>query len=91
MKKVIWKYHLKTISHQIIKLPKGSEILSLTIEDKDLCLWALVPQQTDLEERHFRIIGAGLLLDDHFTSPYKFIGSCSTAPCNIYHVFETKD
>ena len=91
MKKVIWKYPLLSTPHQTLHLPKGAEILSLDMQDNIPCMWVLITQQTDLEERHFRTIGTGNLLDDHFTGPYRFIGTYQPQSNLVFHVFETKD
>ena len=94
MKKRIWKYPLLINSYQVYKMPKGTEILSLQMQDGKPCIWALVsiPQNAKLETefRYFRTLGTGQQLDDHFTGPYKFIGTYQDDPF-VWHVFETKD
>ena len=90
MKKVIWKYSLFLIPHQAITIPKGAEIISLQIQDGIPCIWVLVSPEAEIEIKHFRMLGTGNYLDDHFTSPYKFIGTFQDSPY-VFHVFETKD
>ncbi len=40
--KRVYKYPLRVNDRQIVKLPKGAEILSVQIQRGDICLWALI-------------------------------------------------
>jgi hypothetical protein len=59
MKKQIWKYRLEVTGWQSITMPKGSEILTVQVQDGEPCLWALVDPDAGTEERFIEMVGTG--------------------------------
>jgi len=87
----IWKYELSP-GQQVIKLPKGANILSVTAQEEVVCLWAFVTPENEPEMRVFRILGTGDLINNEF-SELEFIGTVQLDTLdNIVslHVFEVR-
>lgn len=58
--KAIWKYGLKVDDRQVVKIPVGSEILTVQTQNGHPCLWVLVnPKEVGLGEITLRIYGIG--------------------------------
>ena len=56
---VIYKYKLKIEIVQTIKMPANARILSIQAQGNELCLWAEVFAENQLDERTFLIRGTG--------------------------------
>ena len=82
--KAIYKYQLKNISQQIIKMPEGAEILSLQTQFGVPCIWAKVDTDGKTVDRNFVLIGTGHPLPE---SPITFIGTYQKHEF-VFHVFE---
>ena len=55
----IWKYKLHITDEQIIELPKWSQVLSVGVQDGDICLWALVNPEEEIGQGQIFIRGTG--------------------------------
>jgi hypothetical protein len=62
--KTIWKYALLGIERQKLRMPKEAQILSVQMQGKELCVWALVNPTNDGETRFFEIFGSGMPVPD---------------------------
>ena len=62
--KTVWKYPLIIDGTFVITMPKGSEVLTVQIQDGVPCLWALVDPSQPKEARHFALTGTGHARDD---------------------------
>ena len=85
MKTEIWKYPLGAICTDL-KMPNGSKILTVQIQNDNATLWAIVPTVGTVEQsRRFRLhpTGAG-------THEIKgdYIGTVQQANGLVWHVFE---
>lgn len=81
----VWKYKLDTTDFQVIDLPKGSQVLSLQMQDGVACVWVLVnPHEKELEPVIFDTYGTG----HNIAFVGKFLGTyqlCEGAL--VFHVF----
>lgn len=55
----IWKYDLSIIGEQKILIPKNSKILSVQVQNGVPCVWVLVDENSDNEEKTFFTYGTG--------------------------------
>jgi hypothetical protein len=91
MNKIIWKYELMLNEKQIVKVPKGAQILSLRIQNGIPCIWALVdPKETENESRRILIFGTGHDVSHSSSTTIKFIDTFLVGPL-VFHVFELTD
>ena len=82
--KTIWKYTLNPATS--IEMPIGSQLLSVHEQKSEICLWALVDPERDMEVRHFRVFGTGHKIPDK----QAFIGSgLLNNGSLVFHVFES--
>ena len=96
--KNIYKYVLDTAwnvigAHKMpytMELPKGTAILSCGLQNKEnICVWAKVdPNQTEMVEVEFYIIGTGWPIPDDINNRLLFIGTIMISDGSyVYHVF----
>ncbi|MGJ8680497.1 DUF7352 domain-containing protein [Paraglaciecola sp.] len=86
MNKVIWKYTLTPAI--LIEIPKGAEILSVAEQNNEICLWALVDPNAELEAREFHVFGTGHNIT---IKGFDFIGTALLENGSlVFHVFEFK-
>ena len=96
--KSIYKYVLDTTWNVIgatkmcyaRDLPKGSVILSCGLQNKEnICVWAKVdPNQTEMVEVEFYIIGTGWSIPDDIDNGLQYIGTVMISDgLYVYHVF----
>lgn len=88
MATTIWKKQLQMVDKQLVQLPRGSEILFVGVQDRNLCIWFRCDPRQPLEARPIGIVGTG--------HPYcpeaedsRYIGSVIQPPF-VWHVFEPK-
>lgn len=86
MTKVIWKFPLETTDIQGIEMPMGADILSVQVQNKSICLWALCDPSAEKKKRYFLIFGTGNPVPD---ANQKFIGTVQMISGElVFHVFE---
>ena len=86
MNRVIWKYTLSPAI--LIKIPKGAQLLSVAEQNNNICMWALVDPNADLEVREFHIFGTG---HDITIKNLDFVGTALLDNGSLVsHVFEFK-
>lgn len=84
--KSVWKFVLHP--HARNMLPIGAKLLSVHAQGSDLCLWALVDTEADLENREFVIVGTGHEVPEHAG---EFVGTALLVGGQlVLHVFEAK-
>lgn len=57
--KTIHKYKLEIKDRQRLELPKNARVLTIQMQNKDLCLWAIVDTSNEYTPRYFHIVGTG--------------------------------
>lgn len=82
MNNIIWKFQLG-FGEQVIKMPKGANILTMQNQQGTPQLWAAVNPNADLEERHFVTIGTGGVINEGLV----YIGTYQESVF-VWHVFE---
>lgn len=83
--KRIYKYPIEITDVQNVMLPFGAEILCVQFQQEQLCLWAIVNDNTP-EPRTIYIFGTGHDMDD---TPRRYIGTVQQhGGALIWHVFE---
>lgn len=86
--RTIWKFPLFVEDEQIVRMPKGAEILHAAFQLGVLCLWAKVDPDADEEERYVRIAGTGHPISE--SGGMRHIATVLTADGSlVWHVFET--
>lgn len=86
--KTIYKYPLRTEELQFVKLPIGAEILCVKSQANDLCLWALVDNEAETEDRCFVVLPTGSEIKSH-TEDLKYIDTVLWFNGTlVFHVFE---
>ena len=96
--KKIYKYVLDTALDVVgapkflytMELPKGTAILSCGLQNKEnICVWAKVdPNQTEMVEVEFYIIGTGWPIPDDIDNGLQYIGTVMISDgLYVYHVF----
>lgn len=83
----IWKFKFNTTDNLVIKMPKGSKVLSVQVQGEQPCMWALVDPDAKKENRKFRIFGTGHLVpsiveDLQFIATYQEQGGAL-----VWHLF----
>lgn len=86
--KTIYKYKLKQVDTQTVKMPNDAQILSVGEQDGELMLWARVDTANEKEARKIEIYGDGArALDEHELS---FIGTVQMSAGLVWHIFENR-
>lgn len=89
MAKTIWKFGLNTTDRQIVKMPAGSEILSIQTQAGEPCIWALVDPSAEKEDRVIEIFGTGHPIHYDMGIERKFIGTYQiSGGVLVFHAFE---
>lgn len=84
--KTIWKYDLE--GNVAFEMPKGAEVISVQVQHRRPCMWAVVDTEAPKETRNFTIFGTGHGIPKDFF-PAKHIGTFQMADgALIWHVFE---
>ena len=86
--KSIWKFRVPLSGTPTINMPIGAEILSFQTQDDQLCIWAIVDTEKDVEPREFLIVGTGHSFDE---SNAKYIGTTQQENGRfVWHLFEVQ-
>jgi len=88
MEKRIYKYQLDVTDWQVLMMPKDAEILTVQIQNGNVCMWALVDVLQSPREREFHIYGTGNPITDE-TKNLKYISTFQMRDGRlVFHVFE---
>ena len=82
----IFKYKLKLTDLQFIDMPEDAAVLSVGVQEGNICLWVLVEDAGPLRSRAVQIIGTG---NPIAASPAgRFVGRVEThGGALVWHVF----
>lgn len=87
--KTIYKYPitsaLNPVSRAMIMLPKNSKILTVQIQNNQICIWAEVDTEESLITKEFSIVGTG---NPFPTYNVIYIGTVQAHPY-VWHVYES--
>jgi len=86
VEKTIWKYKLDGVECEIA-MPLHAKVLSAAVQQRDICIWALVEPEQATYERHFIIIGTGHKVPDGYN--IEFIDTVLVNDGEyVFHIFE---
>lgn len=86
--KTIWRYELKLIGNQIIKMPANSIILSVHVKDNLPHIWAIVDPTESKEDRFFEFFPTGKNLYETL-GDLKYLGTVLLNNDSlVFHLFE---
>lgn len=60
--RVVWKWELNLQDEQVVYLPERAEILTVRMQGRSLCLWAVCARDAPSEARKIFIHGTGHLV-----------------------------
>lgn len=83
----IFKYELQLKDDFSINVPKDSIILDIQYHSFKLVLWAIIEQENELIERHFKIFGTG----QNINYSYGLLHIATVQDPNnnlVWHIFE---
>ena len=82
---VVYKYPIRIVAHQTIKVPEGARILTVQMQGDEACIWAKVdPDQREMELNIY-VHGTGHTLHEN---ALMYIGTIQQCDGNlIWHVF----
>lgn len=83
--KTIWKFPLEVRDRQTIAMPAGGRVLSVQVQQDQLCLWALVDPAERVENRTVRIVGTGNPFEGT-EDGLDYVGTVQVPPF-VWHVF----
>ena len=86
----IWKFKLEVKNRQKVLMPQEARILSLMVQNEQLCLWAQVTPDGPEVERYFRIFATGQPIEPVAGKRLQFVGSFHGS-WYVGHVFEEVD
>lgn len=77
MTQSIWKFETPFSYIFTLKMPIGSEILSVQQDQKTFkpCIWALVCPEKETEERFFELFGTGYEFENEIGVNRKYLGT----------------
>lgn len=85
--RTIWKYPLQSTDVQSIGLPEGAKILTVQVQQDEVCMWACVNPNKQLEPRTIHIYGTGY--DVQNSEQLKYISTFQLHNGNlVFHAFE---
>lgn len=85
--KKIYKYPLNLVEHQFISLPVGAKPLAVKMQREDVCLWALIDAENEMETKSVYIFGTGNPIEEDLTDA-TYLGTVLMAQdAFVWHVF----
>ena len=88
--KTIWKFKVFTLidSRGSVDMPKGAKILSIGLQEDDVCIWALIDTKNEskLIKRQFRLFGTGWEIKEPLKN-LNYIGTVFMQTF-VWHIFE---
>jgi hypothetical protein len=86
--KTIYKYTLDKDHNTILTMPKGAVVLTVDIQNEEICIWAKVDTNVETEERHFKMYGTGHEVLDNDTD-LSYVGTVQLMSGQlIFHIYE---
>lgn len=87
----VLKFGLEVTDFAVARMPEGAKILSVAesgMLEGVLQMWALVDPDAPMEDRRFRVVGAGHPFPD--ADECRFVGTVRTLRGFVWHVFEAE-
>lgn len=86
----IWKFPLKTIQEQTIKMPSEFEFLALQVQNNRPCIWCVVnPSPEEVEDVTFYTLGTGHNISKEVQDNSFYIGTYQLDGGGlVFHVFQ---
>jgi len=85
--KTIFKYVLPQVDEVRVSMPVFAEVLSVGVQNNEICVWALVDPKIPSLLRTFRIAGTGHPTQD--PDKWKFLGTVHLyGGALVFHVFQ---
>lgn len=93
MKKKIYKYRLRVIDRQTIKMPKFARVLSVGVQEMEVYIWAMIVPEAEEEDRVFEIFGTGHDIRYDMGVDREFVGTFQITNGKLFvgHVFERRN
>ena len=83
----IFKYDLRILDVQVIRLPKGSAILTVQMQYGVPKIWVLVDENEEEVDRTIEMFGTGYPID--MTNGRKYLGTVQELDGRlVWHIFE---
>ena len=82
--KTIFKYPLSVTDTQFVKMPKSADPFTAHFQGDQLCIWAYVDTEEDLEDREFKIFGTGQPID--LLGLFRFLSTVHHET-GVWHIF----
>lgn len=79
----IWKYPVYVDDLFELEMPVGAAILTIQLQDRHPCLWALVDTSAPVERRKLAVRGTGLAIEANL----RYIGTFQQPPF-VWHLHE---
>ncbi len=87
--KKIFKYQLKVVGVQMVKMPKGAAVLTVQTQHNNPCIWAEVDPDAPIVKRRFIMYGTGhpMLSEEvtHYVGTYQLPQSGL-----VFHVYTNR-
>lgn len=84
--KVVWKFPLALADRQLINMPTGAKLLTVQMQDVDICLWALVDPDAAPVQRAITVAGTGHTM---LGETGKYVATFQMAHGElVFHVFD---
>lgn len=85
--KTIWKFELT--EETVLRLPRGSKVLSVGVQNDLIYLWAEVDTLADLVDRRFAVYGTGMRILVESDQSLEFVGTVMIHGDRlVFHVYE---
>lgn len=85
MKRTIYKYPLQFEPRQQVRMPADAGLLSVEMQRGDICIWAMVDLERDLEPRTFILAATGEEFD---ADGLFYVGTVQPSERLVFHLFE---
>ena len=82
--KTIYKYIVTGRNKTV--MPIGANIISVGMQGRDYCIWALVDSEAEMEARDFEVVGTGWELENDMS----YIGTCFDGDF-VWQIMELKN
>lgn len=85
--RTIWKFPLPLGDAITVQMPKGAIFRSVQLQGRDICLWAEVDDEAEIEYRDFLIFGTGRLMPRTMGHSDVYLATVQMGQF-VWHVYE---
>lgn len=83
----IWKFVIPVEDEVIIEMPANARLLTVQLQARAACVWAIVDPEARRVQRRFYVRGTGHPMDKSFAAPY--VGTFQMLGGTLaFHVFD---